>query len=142
MLPAEIRALADFRFQIRTFLAFSEGKARAVGMEPQQHQLLLALKGLPRGLRPTIGTLAERLLLKHHSVVELSDRLVKKKLLEKRRSPDDGREILLHITVDGERLLRKLSRSHQVELQAAAPALIDALVVATADSRAARKVSR
>ena len=136
---ADYRSLAAFRYEIRKFLSLSEQAARQVGIEPQQHQLLLALKGLPSGMRPTVGTLAERLLLKHHSVVELTDRLVKKKLLQKRRSPDDGREILLHITVAGERLLRKLSRAHQVELQAAAPALIDALLVVTAGTREAKK---
>ena len=71
----DFQALAEFRYQIRRFLYFSEEAARRAGIEPQQHQLLLAIKGLPTALRPTIRTLAERMQLQHHSAVELIDRL-------------------------------------------------------------------
>ena len=74
---ADYQALADLRYQIRCFLHFSEGAARTAGLEPQQHQLLLALKGLPSGIRPRIAELAERMQLRHHSVVELTNRLAK-----------------------------------------------------------------
>ncbi len=69
-------ALAEIRYQIRRFLHFSEEAAREAGLVPQQHQLLLALKGLPAGRKATISELAERLQLRHHSTVELIDRLV------------------------------------------------------------------
>ncbi|HYX50470.1 MAG TPA: helix-turn-helix domain-containing protein, partial [Ktedonobacteraceae bacterium] len=74
----EYQTLAEFRYQLRRFLRFSEQAARAAGLEPQQHQLLLALKGLPEGRKATIGALAERLQLTHHSTVELVDRLVER----------------------------------------------------------------
>src|SRR6185369_11725724 len=105
----DYQALAEFRYQLRRFLAFSEQAARAAGIEPQQHQLLLAVKGLPEGKRPTIGVLAERLQIRHHSAVELIDRLVGSDLVVRQRSEADAREILVVITKDGERLLRQLS---------------------------------
>ena len=70
------KAMAELRYQIRRFLRFSENAARQVGIEPQQHQLLLAVRGLPDDVKPTIGVLAERMQLQHHSTVELIDRLV------------------------------------------------------------------
>jgi len=121
------RALAELRYQIRRFVVFSERQARDAGIEPQQHQLLLALKGLPEGRRPTIGVLAERLQLRHHSVVELVDRLTRKKLAARRRGELDHREILVDITPRGERLLRRLSLAHQTELRTAGPSLVEAL---------------
>ena len=71
----DYRGLADFRFEIRRFLNFSERLAHAAGVEPQQHQALLAIKGLPPHRVATIGVLAERLLIQHHSAVELANRL-------------------------------------------------------------------
>jgi DNA-binding MarR family transcriptional regulator len=106
---------------------FSEEKARGAGIEPQQHQLLLALKGLPNGERPTIRVLASRLLLKHHTVVELLDRLVSRKLVVRQKSDADGREILVKLTLDGERVLRSLAAVHHSELRDAGPALVRAL---------------
>lgn len=125
--PLDYRSLSEFRYQLRCFLLFSEQKARDAGIEPQQHQLLLALKGLPEGKRPTLGVLADRLQLKHHTVVGLADRLVRRKLVVRRKSPEDGREILLEATAGGERLLERLSEAHRAELSAAAPALVRAL---------------
>jgi DNA-binding MarR family transcriptional regulator len=123
----DYQGLAELRHQIRLFLTFSEREARAAGIEPQQHQLLLAIKGLPEPLRPTIGALAERLQLRHHTVVGLADRLVAARLAERRPNPADGREILLRITSRGERLLRQLSLAHRTELESAGPALAEAL---------------
>jgi DNA-binding MarR family transcriptional regulator len=123
----DYRALSEFRHQIRLFLTFSEREARDAGMEPQQHQLLLALKGLPEGYRPTIRVLAERLQLRHHTVVGLVDRLTTAKLASRRASEADGREILVRITPRGEKALRALSLSHEAELAAAGPALVSAL---------------
>jgi DNA-binding MarR family transcriptional regulator len=123
----DYRALAELRHQIRRFLTFSEQEARTAGLEPQQHQLLLAVKGLPEGARPTVSTLAERLRLRHHTVVGLIDRLTAAKLAVRRPSKHDGREILVELTPKGERVLRGLAVSHQAELRSAAPALLAAL---------------
>jgi DNA-binding MarR family transcriptional regulator len=123
----DYRALAELRYQIRRFLTFSEREARTAQINPQQHQLLLALKGLPQGQRPTISVLAERLQLKHHTVVGLVDRLARASLAVRRPSIADGREILVQVAPKGERLLRTLSRSHRAELQTVGPALVEAL---------------
>ena len=127
MTPPEYRAFAAFRYELRRFINFSETAARAAGIEPQQHQLLLALKGLPADLRPTIGTLAERLQLRHNSTVELAQRSIESGLLQRRSSPHDGREVLLSVTARGERVLQKLSIEHRAEMRSAAPALIRTL---------------
>src|SRR5882757_8547999 len=86
---AEYRKIAEFRYQLRRFLRFSEEHARLRGMEPQQHQSLLAVKGLPEGMEPTIANLAERMQLAHHSMVELVDRITEKGLATRTRSSED-----------------------------------------------------
>ena len=125
--PADYRSLAEIRYQIRCFLRFSERAARSAGIEPQQHQLLLACKGLPKGSRPTIGTLAARLCVQHHTTVALVDNLVALGLVERVRGSADRREVLVEITVRGEAALRKLSALHREQLRRVAPALIHAL---------------
>jgi len=124
---AEYQALAEFRYQLRRFLRFSEQAARAAGLEPQQHQLLLAIKGLPEGKKASINTLAERLQLEHHSTVELIDRLVERGLVERCRDEADQRRVLVNLTSRGEEVLQKLSRSHEAELRSDGPALVQAL---------------
>src|SRR4051794_25686623 len=121
------RALAEVRYRIRRFLHFSEQAARNAGLEPQQHQLLLALKGFPPDTAVTIGDLAERLLLQHHSAVELVDRLARRGLIERRRDEADRRRVLIRPTPVGEALLRDLSLPHRAELRSAGPALMRAL---------------
>jgi DNA-binding MarR family transcriptional regulator len=121
------KALAEFRYQIRRFIHFSEQAARAAGIEPQQHQLMLAIKGLPSTLRPTIRTLADRMQLQHHSVVELIDRLEKAGIVNRSRSEVDRREVLIELSAKGERLLRELSLHHQEELRDSGPALAQTL---------------
>lgn len=123
----EYRALAELRYVIRKFLGISAEAARAVNVEPQQHQLLLVIKGLPPDSRPTIGVAAERLQLKHHSVVELTQRSIEHGLLERRVNSGDRREVLLRITPSGERLLLRLSVAHRKELRNCAPILLRAL---------------
>jgi DNA-binding MarR family transcriptional regulator len=123
----DYRALAEFRFQLRSFISFSERAARAHGVEPQQHQLLLALKGLPEAMRPTIGTLAERLCVEHHTAVTLTDRLERAGLVERRRGTRDRREVLLEITPGGEQVLTELSHLHREQLKTVAPSLHRAL---------------
>src|SRR5512147_256953 len=92
---ADYRALAEFRYQIRRFLGFSERAARSSGLEPRQHQLLLALKGLPDEAQPTIGVLARRLAVEHHSAVEMIDRLERRKLVARLRDAADRRRVLV-----------------------------------------------
>jgi DNA-binding MarR family transcriptional regulator len=123
----EYRLLAEFRYRIRQFLHFSEEAARANGIEPQQHQLLLAIKGLPEGTRPTITELSSRLCLRHHSTVELANRLVARGAIVRRHSDEDAREVLLELTPHGEQILRKLHTLHWQQLQTSGPALADAL---------------
>ena len=124
---SDYRALAEFRYRIRRFVHFSEQMARAAGIESQQHQVLLALKGLPEGKQATIGYLAERLQLQHHSTVELVDRLVERDLVRRRRDEGDQRRVIVDLTPRGEEILRKLSLAHRTELQSTGPTLVQAL---------------
>jgi DNA-binding MarR family transcriptional regulator len=133
----EYRALAEFRYQIRRFLQFSAEAAHAHGLEPQQHQLLLAVKGLPEGARPTIRELAERLQIQHHSAVELVDRLASHSAVRREHGGPDRREALIRLTRRGEALLRRLSISHHAELEKARPVLVKALKSAIRRSRRA-----
>jgi DNA-binding MarR family transcriptional regulator len=123
----EYRSLAEFRHQIRRFLGFSEEQVRTAGMEPQQHQLLLAVKGLPEGATATIGELATRLQLRHHSTVELVDRLEKLGYVAGKRGEKDRRQVIVHLTPSGASILRKLSIAHHEELEVAGPRLAKAL---------------
>jgi len=127
MTAADFRALAEFRYQIRIFLNGSEEAARKADLEPQQYMLLLALSGLPVGREPSIRELAERMQLRHHSVVELVDRLEKRLLLRRDRSRSDGRQVVLHLTPRGEKILTTLVKQRISELRIAAPALVRAL---------------
>src|SRR6204780_4306016 len=126
----DYQALADFRYEIRRFLNFSERLAHAAGVEPQQHQALLAIKGLPAHRVATIGVLAERLLIQHHSAVELVNRLEAKGLLRRTRGVADRREVGLALLPRGEALLKRLTRPHHAELQSARPKLLEALAAA------------
>jgi DNA-binding MarR family transcriptional regulator len=123
----DYRALAELRYQIRRFLHFSEQAARNAHIEPHQHQFLLALKGLTQGLRPSIGTLADRLQIRPHSAVELVNRLVKSGFVRRRQDSEDGREVLLMLTAKGEAILCELSVHHRAELRSAGPTLMKAL---------------
>jgi DNA-binding MarR family transcriptional regulator len=124
---ADYESLAELRYQIRRFLHFSEQAARAAGLEPRQHQLLLALKGLPKEVRPRISEIAERLQIQHHSTVELINRLVAEDFVRRHRAGSDHREVLLSLTGKGERVLRDLSLHHKNELRIQGPALVNAL---------------
>lgn len=124
---ADYQDLAELRYRLRVFVAFSEEQARSVGLEPRQHQLLLAIRGLRPGQRPTIGALAERLVVKHHTVVEHVDRLERLHLVERRADPGDGRVVLVSITQRGLAMLDRLTLAHRSELAKAAPALVGVL---------------
>jgi DNA-binding MarR family transcriptional regulator len=123
--PANYQALAEFRYQIRRFLHFSEQAARRAGLEPAQHQLLLAVKA--HAGEPTVGELAERLQLRHHSTVGLIDRMAESGLLRRSRAPGDRRQVRVRPTRKGEAVLRKLSLEHRAELGSAGSALTKAL---------------
>ena len=125
--PAGYQALAEFRYQLREFLSFSEQAARAGGLEPQQHQLLLALKGAQGQEKVTIGDLAERLKIQHHSTVELINRMVERDLVQRCRDEQDQRRVLVILTRHGEEVLRRLSLLHRTELRLTGPALVRAL---------------
>lgn len=143
MTTQQYRSLSEFRHQIRRFLAFSEKEARAAGIDPRQHQVLLAVKGLPKGGVPTIGALAERLQVRHNSLVELVDRMVAQKLVLRRPDAADRRQVLVSITPRGERILEKLSLAHREELKQAGPRLVGALEPLVALKKpSARKESR
>jgi DNA-binding MarR family transcriptional regulator len=135
----EYRALAEFRYQVRRFLGFSEEQVRALGMEPQQHQLLLAIKGLPDGATASIGELAERLQLKHHSTVELVNRLEKHGHVERELSRQDRRQVIVRLTSSGSAVLRHLSLAHHQELETAGPRLAKALASIGRQHRAKRR---
>jgi DNA-binding MarR family transcriptional regulator len=121
------RRLAEFRHRIRQFLRFSEEAARAKGIEPQQHQVLLAIKGLPKGIRPTITALSQQLCVRHHSMVELVDRLEARGAVLRRHGEEDQREVFVELTPRGEELLHRLSLIHWEELRVSGPALSDSL---------------
>jgi DNA-binding MarR family transcriptional regulator len=123
----QIQALAEFRYILRKFLRFSEEAAARSGLTAQQHQLLLQIDGAPADTLTTIGYLADRLSLRHHSVVELGDRSEEAGLLIRRRGPDDRRCVVLELTNAGARVLRDLSADHARELTELGPQLVQAL---------------
>jgi DNA-binding MarR family transcriptional regulator len=125
--PAQYRDLAEFRRQIRRFLHFSEITAKEHALEPKQHQLLLALWGLPEGVRPTIGEIASRLFIQHHSAVELVNRMENAGAVMRQGSADDKREVLVTLTASGRAALRRLSLAHREELERSGPELARAL---------------
>jgi len=141
---SDYQSLAEVRYQIRRFVHFSEQIARRAGLEPRQHQLMLAVKGLPSGVRPRIAELAERLQIQHHSMVELVNRLASRGYVRRHRGGDDRREVMLSLTAKGEKTLRELSLHHKEELRTQGPGLIAALrraVAMTKDSAKKRSGS-
>ncbi len=124
---SDYRALGAFRYQIRRFLHFSNHAARAEGLEPQQHQVLLAIKALPDRQGPTVGALAEYLLIRHHSAVGLIDRLAEHGLVVRTRSAEDLRQVRVRLTAEGEQKLDRLSAVHREELRTSGPLLVSAL---------------
>jgi DNA-binding MarR family transcriptional regulator len=124
---AQMRRLAEFRFQLRKFLHFSSLAAGAAGLRAQQYQLLQCVWGMPEELDPTIANVAARMLLKHNSAVELVDRTIEQGLLRRCPDPTDHRRILLRLTLHGEQLLASLAAWHVRELEETGPELIRAL---------------
>lgn len=136
---SQFRSLSDFRYQIRKFQHFSEKAARALGLEPQQHQLLLAIKGFDGKTHgPTIGYLAERLQVRHHSAVELVDRMQTNGMVLRRASEHDRRQVIVALSDAGEQILKKLSAQHIAEIQQIGPRLVAALQKVLASESYAR----
>jgi DNA-binding MarR family transcriptional regulator len=123
----DYQTLAEFRYLLRQFGAFSEDAARIAGLTAQQHQALLAIKGFPGRVEATIGELAERLNLKHHSVVGLVDRLEGHGLIQRESDKSDRRKVMIVLTPKAESLLLGLSLVHQDELRRLAPLLRELL---------------
>jgi DNA-binding MarR family transcriptional regulator len=121
----DYKELADLRYQIRRFLHFSESVALEEGIEPRQHQALLAIKAM--GEPCTIGALAERLFLQHQSTVGLIDRMALRKLVRRTPGREDKRQVVIRLTRSGEVILERLSLTHRKELNESAPALSRAL---------------
>ena len=119
----DYETLAEFRYLLRQFGAFSEDAARQAGLTAQQHQALLAIKGFPGRESVTIGELAQRLSLKHHSVVGLVDRLMAHDLIHRRHDEEDRRKVVVALTPKAEEMLLGLSLAHRAELRRLAPLL-------------------
>jgi len=122
-----LSTLAEFRFELRQFLQFSEGAALEAGLEPQQHQLLLQVAGAPEETAVTIAYAASRLGLKHNSTVELVDRSEREELIERTTDKDDKRRAILRLTRKGRQVLQRLSGDHARELNEMGPRLVRAL---------------
>ena len=144
---SDYQTWAEFRYQIRRYLHTAEDAARDVGLEPQQHQMLLAVCGFPGGTAPTISDLAERMQLRHNSVVELVDRMEHNGLVS-RHPTGVGRAVAVKVTPPGRRALDAASRRLRPHLDATALQLIDALsqlspaVLTAPTSRARRAPAR
>ena len=123
----EYRALAELRHRIRLFVREGDAKAHAAGLEPQQYLILLAIRGLPESAEATIRMLAERLALKHHSVVELVDRLEEHGLVKRARSREDRRQVLVSLLPRGEKLLEEVARHRISELRSSGAAFVKAI---------------
>jgi DNA-binding MarR family transcriptional regulator len=124
---SDYQALAEFRYQIRRFLHFSEQVVKEAGLERGQYQLMLAIKGMPAEVRPRVRELANRMQIRHHSAVELINRLEAGGFVHRTRAQDDRREVLLALTAKGEKILSELALHHHEELRSAAPELVNAL---------------
>jgi DNA-binding MarR family transcriptional regulator len=126
-LPNETQLLAQFRYEIRRFLLFSEQAATAAGLQPQQHQLLLQIAGAADGTLVTLSHLAHVLGLRHHTVVELSKRCELAGLVRRTHDLRDRRCVVLELTDQGQAALDQLSEAHARQLRELAPSLIEAL---------------
>jgi len=123
----EYVTLANLRYALRQFLRFSEEAARAARLTPQQHQALLAIKGFRNANAITIGQLAERLQIRHHSAVGLVDRLVSQHLVGRKQAAADRRQVHVSLSARGELVLEQLSAAHRQQLRRAGPGIVTLL---------------
>ncbi len=133
-----LQTLAEFRYTLRQFLHFSEQASIGAGLHPQQHQLLLQIIGVPTGVTATVSYAAERLGLRHNTVVELSKRCEEEGLIRRTHDASDHRWVVLQVTPRGQQLLQSLSEDHARELNELAPRLIQALAQIRSNGQPAR----
>jgi DNA-binding MarR family transcriptional regulator len=138
----DFQSLAEFRYRIRLFLADSDETARSAGLEPEQFQLLLGVRGMPRGNTATIQHLAERLLVKHHTAVERIDRLARMGLMRRLHSSADHRVVFVELSAHGKRITEELSRKRMQELSRRGPELIAALTKVISSATANQRTKR
>jgi len=138
----DYQTLAELRYHIRRFLRVREDAARLAGVEPQQYQLLLQVKGLVGRGPATIGALAERLQIRHHATVQLVDRLVDNRMARRRRAESDRRGVVVELTPRGEAVLRRLALYSLTELRTEGPALAAALTRLMAQPNGLRRPHR
>jgi len=112
---SEFEALSQFRYQLRRFLRFSEQVTRQHGITPLQYLLLLHVKGFPGREWATVGELAERLQAQHHGVVALISRCEKLGWVSREQGKDDRREVEIHLTAKGDRMVAKMAALHRDE---------------------------
>ena len=139
---AEYQALAELRYRIRKFVREGDAVASASGLEPQQYLLLLMIRGIPEGQEATVRTLAERLALKHHSVVELIDRLEAHGYVRRNRSREDRRSVLVSLLPRGEKMLEQVAKHRISELRSTGASLVDAISALLEDGRASRTAEK
>ena len=133
---AEFQALAELRYRLRRFLKEGDAAARVSGLEPQQYLMLLAIRGLAPEDPAKIQTLADRLALKHHSAVELLDRLEQRGFVKRTRNRQDRRQVLVSLLSKGERVLEKVAQQRIGELRANGRQLVIAIEALLRDGRA------
>lgn len=131
MTLSDYQTLAEFRYELRKFLRFSERAAESQNLAPQQYLALLSIKGYPGRDRVTVGELAERLQTTHHATVGLLNRLQKRGLVHREVSAEDRRCVIISLTPEGERVLRNLASVHRAELKKIGPLLVRLLVHVT-----------
>ena len=139
LLEAEYVALVEFRYQLRRFSRSMEEQVRRLGANPQQYQVVLAVRGLPAGQIPTVGRLAERMQLNHNTMVELVDRCERAGLLRRARSAADRRQVTIVVTGQGDALLRKLGAAAREELRERGPSLVKAVLRLTRPANSTRR---
>jgi DNA-binding MarR family transcriptional regulator len=136
---AEYQALAELRYRIRKFVREGDAVASAAGLEPQQYLLLLMIRGIPEGQEATVRNLADRLALKHHSVVELIDRLEAHGYVRRSRSHEDRRSVLVSLLPRGEKMLELVAQHRIGELRATGAALVHAISALLENGHAPRE---
>ena len=132
---AEFQALAELRYRLRLFLKQGDAEARAAGLEPQQYLMLLAIRGLAPDRPAKIQTLADRLALKHHSAVELVDRLENRGLVRRTRSRTDRRQVLVSLLPRGQKVLERVVQQRISELRSSGRQLVRAITALLRDGR-------
>lgn len=140
--PAEYQALAELRYLIRKFLREGDAVASAAGLEPQQYPLLLMIRGLPEGREATVSVLADRLTLKHHSTVELVDRLETHGYVRRNRSREDRRSVLVSLLPRGEKILEQVAQHRISELRATGTAFVNAISALLESGRSLQAVKK